>query len=33
MGLLDGRPLQLLAEPGRIENGWWDGRFGRAADA
>ena len=23
--LLDGRPLQLLAGPERIEAGWWDG--------
>ena len=23
--LLDGRPLQLLAGPERIESGWWDG--------
>ena len=23
--LLDGRPLQLLAGPQRIEAGWWDG--------
>ena len=22
--LLDGRPLQLLAGPERIESGWWD---------
>ena len=24
--LLEGRPLQLLAGPERIEAGWWDGR-------
>jgi len=23
--LLEGRPLQLLAGPERIETGWWDG--------
>ena len=23
--LLDGRPLQLLSGPERIESGWWDG--------
>jgi protein ImuB len=23
--LLDGRPLQLLSGPERIETGWWDG--------
>ena len=29
--LLDGRPLQLLAGPERIETGWWDG--GAAGEA
>jgi protein ImuB len=26
MPLLDGRPLQLLAGPQRLECGWWDGQ-------
>src|SRR5262249_1031805 len=28
--LLDGRPLQLLAGPERIESGWWDALAERA---
>ena len=28
--LLDGRPLQLLAGPQRLETGWWDGDQGLA---